>query len=68
MDGPKGVLENAQEGKTKGICGWKFYSEDKIDPRTVIDYLNEAIEKQKEDKVLGPSKPKKEQIIPELLR
>jgi uncharacterized protein YdeI (YjbR/CyaY-like superfamily) len=44
---PKKVLENAQEGKTKGMRHWKFHALDGIDEKAVINYMKEAIENQK---------------------
>lgn len=44
---PKKVLENAQEGKTKGMRHWKFHTLDGIDKKSVLAYMQEAIENQK---------------------
>jgi uncharacterized protein YdeI (YjbR/CyaY-like superfamily) len=40
---PLGVLENAQEGKTKAMRHWKFTHPDQIDPQQVRSYIDEAI-------------------------
>ncbi len=53
---PKGVLENAQEGKTKAMRHWKFSNIEEIDEKAVIQYLEEAIANQKEGKVLQKEK------------
>lgn len=68
MDDPKKVLRNAQEGKTKGMRHWKFDTEAEIDESGVLDYLHDAIQKQKEGKVLAPTKPSKKVEVPALLK
>ncbi|WP_350287543.1 YdeI/OmpD-associated family protein [uncultured Croceitalea sp.] len=67
---PKKVLENAQEGKTKAMRHWKFTSIDAIDERAVSHYLSEAIENQKQGRVLGTTAKQtlKKLQIPELLK
>jgi uncharacterized protein YdeI (YjbR/CyaY-like superfamily) len=66
---PKNVLENAQEGKTKGMRHWKFSSVKEIDPKVVMAYIVEAIENQKKGLVLVPEKKKKGKFeMPELLK
>ncbi|WP_041801215.1 YdeI/OmpD-associated family protein [Flagellimonas ruestringensis] len=67
LNDPKKVLENAQEGKTKGMRHWKFHSLDEVDGKTVLSYMVEALENQKkgqEVKAEGTSKV----VIPELLQ
>ncbi len=68
MDDPKKVLENAQEGKTKGMRHWKFESEGEIHASDVLDYMKEAIQKQKEGKVLETKKSTTTATVPELLQ
>jgi len=63
---PKGVLENAQEGKTKSMRHWKFKSESDIDEAAVLEYIKEAIANQKKGLKIKPS-PKTDIIIPKLL-
>jgi uncharacterized protein YdeI (YjbR/CyaY-like superfamily) len=53
---PMGVLENAQEGKTKAMRHWKFSNIEEIDEKAVIQYMEEAITNQKEGKVLQKEK------------
>jgi len=66
---PKGFLENAQEGKTMAMRHWKFYSSEDIDKKIVSNYLKEAIENQKQGKVLAPVKKKPKKIeVPTLLK
>ena len=65
---PKGFLENAQEGKTMAMRHWKFYASEDIDKKIVSNYLKEAIENQKQGKVLVPVKKKAKKIeVPILL-
>ena len=61
------VLQNAQEGKTKGMRSWKFNSINEIKEASVLNYLNEAITNQKEGKFLVTRKVTKELVIPDLL-
>ncbi len=44
---PKGVLENAQEGKTKAMRSWRFTTVEGMDQELVLDYMREALENQK---------------------
>lgn len=43
---PKKVLENAQEGKTKGMRHWKFNSLEELDEKGVFTYMLESLENQ----------------------
>ncbi|MEK6154792.1 YdeI/OmpD-associated family protein [Flavobacteriaceae bacterium 3-367] len=54
LNDPKGVLENAQEGKTRGMRHWKFKSVADIDPIVVLSYIKEAIANQKKGMVIKP--------------
>ncbi|WP_297692622.1 DUF1801 domain-containing protein [uncultured Eudoraea sp.] len=67
LSDPKGVLVNAQEGKTKSMRHWKFKSERDIDEAVVLSYIEEAIANQKKGFEIKPS-PKTEIIIPKLLK
>lgn len=67
MNDPKKVLENAQEGKTKGMRHWKFFSLDEVDKKGVMAYMQEAIQNQKKGIELAPAKPTKA-VIPDLLQ
>lgn len=62
----KNVLENAQEGKTKGMRHWKFQRLEEVDGQTVLAYMNEALENQENGMELKTEKTKKV-VIPELL-
>lgn len=64
---PKKVLENAQEGKTKGMRHWKFQSLEEIDDKGVLGYMNEALENQKKGLEVKAEKTKKV-VIPKLLQ
>ena len=64
---PKKVLENAQEGKTKGMRHWKFQSLDEVDEKVVLAYMKEALDNQKKGLEIKAEKIKKV-TIPELLK
>ncbi|MFD1096612.1 YdeI/OmpD-associated family protein [Salegentibacter chungangensis] len=61
------LLQNAQEGKTKALRQIKFTKEDKIRPEILINYVNEAIQNQREGKEIKPNTNKKLIIPPEFL-
>lgn len=46
----KNVFINAQEGKTKALRQWRFRSIEEIDELTLIAYIEEAIENEKQGK------------------
>lgn len=46
---PKGVLVNAQPGKTQAMRHWRFKSNSEIDKKNVLQYLNEALENQEKE-------------------
>ncbi len=50
-------LINAQEGKTVAMRQWRMETEDQIDEKLLILYIQEAIENQKQGKFIKPSKP-----------
>jgi len=65
----KQVLENAQEGKTQAMRHWKFYSINDIDEQGILGYMHEAIENQKNGRVLVKSKKKAtKKPVPKLLK
>lgn len=66
MSDPAGKLLNAQEGKTQGMRQWRFSTVDEIDPKLVLQYLEEAIKNQKEGKEIKPEK--KPLVIPDELK
>jgi uncharacterized protein YdeI (YjbR/CyaY-like superfamily) len=55
---PEKVLYNAQEGKTKALRQWRFESPDQVSEKIIKSYVKEAIENQKQGKVLKPEKGK----------
>jgi uncharacterized protein YdeI (YjbR/CyaY-like superfamily) len=63
----KGVLRNAQEGKTKAMRHWNFTSIDEIDDEGVLAYINEAIENQKQGKEVNPKKKSTGFTLPQVL-
>ena len=62
----KGVLENAQEGKTKALRQWRFHNVNEIDSNLVAQYVEEAIQNQKDGKELKADRKKELNIPPEL--
>lgn len=61
-----GKLVNAQEGKTQAMRHWRFTSMAEMDMELVNQYLQEAIENQKNGREVIIDK--KELIVPELLQ
>ena len=62
------VLMNAQEGKTKAMLQWRFFTLDDIDVKLIKTYVLEAKQNVDEGKEIKPNRAKKELIIPELLQ
>lgn len=62
----KGLLVNAQEGKTKALRQMRFASLEEIDEKVVKAYIEEAIQNQKAGKEFKPEK--KVLVIPEELQ
>lgn len=61
----KKKLINAQEDRTKSLRQWRFTSKEEINEKEILEYIAEAIENEKQGKIIKPSK--KEAIISELL-
>ncbi len=59
-------LINAQEGKTKGMRQWRFNAIGEIDEKLVLQYVQEAVQNQKEGKEIKPEKTKSIEISSEL--
>jgi len=59
-------LINAQEDKTKSMRQWRFTSKGDVNEKEVLEYILEAIENEKQGKIIKPSK--KEAIVSELLQ
>lgn len=64
---PKKLLENAQEGKTKGMRSWRFTALEQLDQTLVSAYMQEALENQEKGLMIEPDK-KDAPIIPKLLQ
>jgi len=62
----KKKLINAQEDKTKSLRQWRFNSKEEVNETEVLAYILEAIENEKQGKIIKPSK--KETIVSELLQ
>jgi len=60
LEDPAGVLINAQEGTTKGLRQWRFFSAGEIREhrQTILAYLEEAIKNQKAGKEIKPERNK----------
>ncbi|MEO8534755.1 MAG: DUF1801 domain-containing protein [Flavobacterium sp.] len=58
-------LINAQEDKTKSMRQWRFTSKEEINETEVLEYILEAIENEKQGKIIKPAK--KEVIVSEFL-
>ncbi len=65
-DGHKKLI-NAQEGVTKALRQWRFKQTDNIDPKIVLQYIQEAIENCIAGKEIKPVR-KKEIAAPPLLK
>lgn len=61
-----GVLINASEGTTKAQRQWRFSSLDEIDDNLILNYLNEAIQNQKQGKEIKPDRNKPISVPDEL--
>jgi uncharacterized protein YdeI (YjbR/CyaY-like superfamily) len=59
-------LVNAQEDKTKSMRQWRFTSKEEVNEKEVLEYILEAIENEKQGKIIKPSK--KEAIVSELFQ
>ncbi|MEZ0128413.1 YdeI family protein [Flavobacterium sp. LBUM151] len=57
-------LINAQEDKTKSMRQWRFTSKEQVNEKEVLEYILEAIENEKQGKIIKPTK--KEAIVSEL--
>lgn len=62
----KKKLINAQEDKTKSLRQWRFRSKEEVDEKEVLAYIYEAIENEKQGKIIKPAK--KEPILSELFQ
>lgn len=70
LNDPEQVLINAQEGTTKGLRQWRFESLEEIRTLrgTILSYLEEATQNQKEGKKIKPERNRPLDIPAELER
>lgn len=61
------VLYNAQEKKTNAMRQWRFTLDDQLDEKLILEYINEAIENQKQNKEIKPNR-NKPIVIPDKLK
>ncbi|MBC2839926.1 YdeI family protein [Robiginitalea sp. SC105] len=66
LSDPLGVLENAQEGKTRAMRHWKFTSLDNMDRQGITAYVQEAIANARKGLKLSPAKYTKTTLPTEL--
>lgn len=64
----KKYLINANQGVTKSLRQWRFSSKVEINEKEILSYILEAIENEKQEKIIKPEKTKSELIIPVLLQ
>ena len=61
-------LVNANEGVTKSLRQWRFTSKEEINEKEILAYIQEAIDNEKQGKIIKPEKTKSEVIIPTFLQ
>ena len=61
-------LINANEGVTKSLRQWRFTTKEEINEKEILDYIQEAIDIEKQEKIIKPEKTKSEVIIPTLFQ
>ncbi|MFE3870232.1 YdeI family protein [Flavobacterium sp. ZS1P70] len=64
----KKVLVNAQEGVTKSLRQWRFTSKDDVNESLVLEYIQEAIENEKQGKIIKPTKAELTIEMPEIFQ
>lgn len=62
------VLMNAQEGKTKAMRQWRFYSIEELDKAKIKNYVLQAMKNVELGKEIKPTRNKKPLEIPQLLQ
>ncbi len=62
----RGVLVNAQEGRTKALRQWRIRTEDEIDERLLRSYVEESIENQRQGREIKADRNKPVEIPDEL--
>jgi uncharacterized protein YdeI (YjbR/CyaY-like superfamily) len=61
-------LVNANEGVTKSLRQWRFTSKEEINETEILAYIQEAIENEKQGKIIKPEKNKAIVIIPDFFQ
>jgi uncharacterized protein YdeI (YjbR/CyaY-like superfamily) len=61
-------LVNANEGVTKSLRQWRFTSKEEINEAEVLAYIQEAIENEKQGRIIKPEKAKTEVAIPAIFQ
>lgn len=61
-------LVNANEGATKSLRQWRFTSKEEINEAEVLAYIQEAIENEKQGKIIKSEKTKTEVLIPAIFQ
>lgn len=56
------LLVNAQEGKTKALRQWRFYSMEDVNEELILEYIEEAVKNEEAGKVWKPEKTRPLQI------
>jgi len=64
----KKLLVNAQEGVTKSLRQWRFSSKEEINESDILIYIHEAIENEKQGKIIKPKKTKALAAIPDIFQ
>lgn len=67
LSDPKKVLVNANEENTKSLRQWRFATMADIDEKAILQYLNEAIQVEKDGKSIAPTPRSNHFEIPEVL-
>jgi len=68
LSDPRAILENAQEGKTKGMRHIKYLDSEDVDIDILQSYVLEAIQNQKDGKEIKIERKKTKDPIPELMK
>ena len=66
LEDRKGVLVNAQAGKTRALRQWRFTDAGEIKPRIITSYIREAIANQEAGREIKATRNKPLEIPPEL--
>nr|WP_315149849.1 YdeI/OmpD-associated family protein [uncultured Flavobacterium sp.] len=61
-------LVNANEGVTKSLRQWRFTSKEEINEEEILAYIKEAIDNEKESRIIKPIKTKETIAVPDILQ